>query len=106
MFMTVSFAHAEKSNFCVLNVERLVSKFSAKTRDSLRWVLVGLDSAALDKHALDDAADFGVDVGEVLAIFFFESFAKSQEVLNGARRNVCEEFEDDLVFGRVGPELH
>ena len=57
MFQIVSLAHAEESNFSVLDVEALVRELSVVER-CLGFRVFSLNLSHLHEHTLDDAVHF------------------------------------------------
>lgn len=99
MLQTVSLAHAQKSNLCVLHVERLIRKLAAVNR----CVLHRGNLSALNEHALHDATDLTSVVTDFQAIAF-ESLAKLDEVFASLRSDVGKQLEDQDVIAAVKVE--
>lgn len=103
MLQALAFCHAEHAALRVLLVERLVLEFRLEDRPTSGC----LYTAALDEHAGHDAVEFGVSVGDFLAVGgALEPSAEGDEVLAGLGRQVAEEFKHDLLSHAFARDVH
>lgn len=103
MFKSIAFAHAQKANLGMLDLERFVVEFKARF-SALLLVALGTDLAHLNEHSLDDAVDFGAGVSDRLILSFRRS-AEVQKVIAGLRSNSMEKFDNDFGIGSVNVEF-
>ena len=57
MFKSIAFAHAQKADFGMLDLERFVVELRAGF-SGLQLLVLGLDLTHLNEHSLNDAVDF------------------------------------------------
>ena len=76
--------------------------------ESFLWVLLDLNGAALEVHALNNPVDLSAHIGEQLTVVSPEVLAQGEEVVTSSWSNVMEELKDNSVLcsleveGQVG----
>ena len=104
MFKSIAFAHAQKADFGMLDLERFVVELLAGF-SGLQLLVLGLDLAHLNEHSLDDAVDFRASVTDRIVLSAFDQTAQIQKVVAGQRSNSMEKFDNDLRIRAVNVEV-
>ena len=66
--------------------------------ESFLWVLLDLNGAALEVHALNNPVDLSAHIGEQLTVVSPEVLAQGEEVVTSSWSNVMEELKDNSVL--------
>ena len=66
--------------------------------ESFLWVLLDLNGAALEVHALNNPVDLSAHIGEQLTVVPPEVLAQGEEVVTSSWSNVMEELKDNSVL--------
>ena len=95
MFKSIAFAHAQKADFGMLDLEGFVVELRAGF-SGLQLLVLGLDLTHLNEHSLNDAVDFGASVADGIILSAFDQTAEIQKVVAGQRSNSMEKFDNHL----------
>jgi hypothetical protein len=90
VFQTAALAHAQESDFCVLDVEWFICKFTTVDRFSIQ------NTATLNVHTWHNAVNFGVLVTDFGSITLLcNSITETNEVLASLGGDILEKFKDN-----------